>query len=171
MKRIRLFAITALLVFTLACGGLLDNIQSGWRAVKPFSQTLVAQGVITQAKADVVIRDVDDTLAAGDAAEQCISGIPSDISKSERRVRKAQCYYNFAITFRIILQRHNIGGSPQLDRIAAIGQGFILALEEYYRRVTGDSTPTFAAMSVDAEKKLKSDLDAKLAELKAATKH
>lgn len=156
------------LISTIACGGLLDSIRSGWAGTKPFIQSLVAAGTISQAKADAAIRDVDDTLAKADIAEQCVDAIPSDLNKTARKIAKGKCYFEFAQNFRMILGRHNIGGSPMLDRIALIGEGFIVALEQYFRRVSGSAT--LAEAVSDPDEALEDDIDAHLKELKAATK-
>lgn len=157
------------LCIVLAGCGLLDSIRSGWAGTKPFVQTLVAQQVITQAKADAAIKDVDDTLAKADVAEQCVNDIPGGLSGNERKVKKAGCYFQLAQDFRAILARHNIGGSVQLDRIAAIGQGFILALEQYFHRVNG--TGPESAQSGDPDKQLEDAVKTRKAELKAITGH
>lgn len=165
MKGISVIVLCAILA---ACG-LLDSIRSGWAGTKPFISTLVTQQVISQAKADAAIKDVDDTLTKADVAEQCVSDIPSGISGNERKVKKGACYFQFAQDFRAILARHNIGGSVQLDRIAAIGQGFILALEQYFHRVSG--TGPESAQSGDPDKELETAIKTRKAELKALTGH
>lgn len=169
-RTVRAAGVLTLCFLIVGCG-LLDSIRSGWAGTKPFVQTLVTQGVITQAKADTAIRDVDDTLAQADVAEQCVDNITS--SGNEKKVAKAKCYYAFAQSFRAILARHNIGGSAQLDRIAAIGEGFILALEQYFHRVTRPGEATVAQGEADtvtdADKALEAAVKKQRAELKAIT--
>lgn len=151
-----------------ACSGLLDGIRSGWAGVKPFVQVLVTQQVITQEKANAAIRDIDDVLIKAGDAEQCIKNITSE--GNAKKVAKAQCYYTFAQDFRAILARHNIGGNPRLDQIAAIGQGFIMALEEYFHRVTGGPRARGMATPVaDPDKALEDAIKARREELKAIT--
>lgn len=160
--------IIVLCVLVTGCG-LLDNIRSGWAGTKPFISTLVTQQVITQEKATAAIRDVDDVLVQADVAERCVKSITS--SGNEKKIAKAHCYFAFAQSFRMVLARHNIGGSARLDQIAAIGEGFIMALEEYFRRVT--NPPQVRAGSSgsppDPDNRLKKEVDEKLKELKAIT--
>lgn len=153
----------ALCVVIAGCG-LLDNIRSGWAGTKPFIQTLVTQQVITQEKANAAIRDVDDTLVQADVAERCVKSITSD--GNAKKVAKAHCYFSFAQSFRVILARRNIGGNARLDQIAAIGEGFILALEEYFRRVTASGRVADAG---NPDKALEDAVKARRAELKAIT--
>lgn len=167
-RKTTLTTLLLLCSITLACGGLLDSIRSGWAGTKPFIQSLVSTGVISQVKADAAIRDVDDTLAKADIAEQCVNAIPSDLNKTARKIAKGKCYFEFAQNFRMILGRRNIGGSPMLDKIALIGEGFIAALEQYFRRVSGSAT--MAEVVSDPDEALEDDIEAHLKELKAATK-
>lgn len=155
------------LCFMLTCGGLLASIRSGWASTKPFIQNLASQGVISQAKADLAIRDVDDILVAGTVAEQCVNSITS--SGNEKKIAKARCYFTFAQSFRVILQRHNIGGSAQLDKIALIGESFIVALEEYFRRATAKPGEVSAQDVSDPDKTLESEIKRQREELKAIT--
>lgn len=167
-KRPVLVLTLCLSVFLAACGGLLSSVQSGWAATKPFIQNLAAQGVISQAKADAAILDVDGTLAAGRTAERCVADIPADVTGNAKKVAKGHCYFAFAQSFRAILARHNIGGSPALDKFALIGEGFILALEEYFRSVTSAHAEGTGTVG-DPDKRMESAMKEKLKELKAIT--
>lgn len=146
-------------------GGLLSGIRSGWAGTKPFVQNLAAQNVISQSKATVIINDVDDILRFGDDAKRCVDAIT--ISGNEKKIAKGRCYLAFAQSFRTVLARHNIGGNEQLDRIALIGEGFVTALEEYFRSVSGASRSM--GDGGDPDKVLEQKLEQRRKELKAIT--
>ncbi len=163
MKKRRLHAVGtfALAIVMLACqSGLIPGFKAGFSATKPFIATLVTQGVITQAKADAAIRDVDDSLTFASDAQGCVG------AAGDSRPAKAQCYLTLATNLRTVLQRHNIGGSPQLDRIAQIAQAAILAFEAYNARVSSDS---MSRAQVDPDALLEAELKAVRADLKALT--
>lgn len=165
-KTIRALAVLALCL-TVACGGLLSSIRAGWAGTKPFVQTLVAQNVITQDKANLVIKDVDDVLEYGSTAKRCVDDIDGGLNDREKKFAKGRCYFTFAQNFRTVLARHNIGGNEQLDRIALIGEGFITALEEYFRSVSGASRSI--GDGGDPDKVLERKLEQRRKELKAIT--
>lgn len=166
-QRITRTIFTIALCVLLAGCGLLGSIRSGWSGTRPFIQTLVTQQVITQEKATAAIRDVDDVLAQADVAERCVDSITS--SGNEKKVAKAHCYFTFAQSFRTVLARHNIGGSPRLDQIAAIGEGFIIALEEYFHRVTSPAQMTQGGGTSDPDKLLEAAVKSRRTELRAIT--
>jgi hypothetical protein len=161
MKPSLAFILTVCILSQVACGSnLIASFKAGFAATKPFIQTLVSQGVISQAKADAAIADVDSSLDFASVAQTCLSAAASD------RGAKAQCYLTLANNLRTILARHNIGGSPQLDRIATIAESAILAFQAYFNRVNSRAVGRNA---VDADKQLEADLKAVRADLKALT--
>lgn len=150
------------ILFQVACGpNLIAGFKAGFAATKPFVQTLVSQGVISQAKADAAIADVDSSLDFASTAQACLSG-------ASDKPAKAQCYLTLANNLRTVLERHNIGGSPQLDRIATIAEAAILAFQNYFNRVV-PRPGVRASSKVDPDAQLKADLEAVRADLKALT--
>jgi hypothetical protein len=154
------FILTVCMLSQAACGGgLIDSFKAGFGATKPFIQTLVSQGVIDQAKADAAIADIDDSLNFASVAQACVEAAGSS------KPVKAQCYLTLANNLRTVLQRHNIGGSPQLDRIAVIAAAAIVAFEAYNSRVTS----TAKGMRADPDKQLEADMKAVKRDLDALT--
>lgn len=150
------------IVMEIACsGGLISGFKAGFAATKPFVQTLVTQQVISQAKADAVTRDVDDSIAFATTAQQCVN---SAADKSA----KATCILNLANSLRTVLQRHNIGGSPRLDQIAVIVRAAISAFQAYFDRVSNPSMGIMAG-GADPDKQLEVEMKAINARFKAAT--
>lgn len=161
MKKTYAFILAVCILSQVACGGsLISSFKAGFAATKPFVQTLVSQGVISQVKADAAIRDIDDGINFASVAQVCISAAGSS------RASKAKCYLTLATNLRTILQRHNIGGSVQLDRVAAIVEAAILAFEAYTSRVVNESV---SSDGVDADKQLETDMKKVRADLKALT--
>lgn len=163
-RRVGLAAIVIAALFFSACDpNLIGSFRAGFGATKPFIQTLVSQGVISQAKADSAIKDVDDGLDFAAAAQTCES------AAGNSKPAKAQCYLTLANNLRSILERHNIGGSPQLDRIAAIAQAAVAAFEAYHRSVNATSRSVAETAGIDPDKQLQEDLKAVKKDLKALT--
>jgi len=161
MKSSMAFILAVCMLSQVACGGsLISSFKAGFAATKPFIQTLVSQGVISQSKADAAIADVDSSLDFASVAQTCLSAAGSD------KGAKAQCYLTLANNLRTILARHNIGGSPQLDRIATIAEAAILAFQAYFNRVNSRSV---SRNQVDPDKQLEADMKAVKRDLDALT--
>jgi hypothetical protein len=167
-----ILACTLSLILLTGCagGGLLKGFRAGVASSKPFVQSLVTEGVISQERADKVTRDLEDGIDSAIECEGCLKAIT--VEGSAKQVAKAKCYFALAQSLRVILARNNIGGVPQLDRIANIIQAGIAAFEEYYRQV---ETPAFAmrgdpALSGDLDKELERAINEMKRELKEATK-
>lgn len=172
MRRLSKLAITAVLVLAItACGAsdLIKGFRVGFSASKPAIQSLVP-ATISQAKADTVVRDVDAGITAAERGEQCIKAIVE--TGPQKRVEQARCYVELANDLRVILARHNIGGSPILNQIASLVQAAISAFEEFNRSVTPSgrsaSLPN-EAVAKAAEQKLKDKLKVIERDLKALT--
>lgn len=164
MKPTYAFILAVCILSQVACGGsLVSSFKAGFAATKPFIQTLVTQGVITQAKADAAILDVDDSLNFASTAQVCLSAAGS------HKGAKAQCYLTLANNLRTVLQRHNIGGSPQLDRVAVIVEAAIAAFQAYNNRVISPANQARSSSRIDADAQLEADLKAVRADLKALT--
>lgn len=162
--------IVILCVLIAACGGPLETARSVWAGTKPVIASLVVTGQISQQKADTVTRDVDDTLVAGDRAEQCVKVIT--VTGDAKKVQKGKCIFQFAVDFKAILARHNFLHDPTLVKIELIGRALIAALENYYNRVTGKISATLnrSGEAIDPDKQLEIDVKAaekQLKELKA----
>lgn len=164
----------------MSCGG--SNLIAGFRvafaASKPFVQSLVSSGALTQARADAATKDIDDGIAAAARAETCDKAIT--VTGSAKRVAEGKCYFALAQDLRGILARHNIGNNPRLDQIAAIASGAIEAFEQFFTTVTtgpavtgpdGGITHTGAdgISGENAEKQLKNTVEDLNRQLKALT--
>lgn len=162
----RLIAICTLAILLTGCGSLIQNFRAGFAATKPIVQSLVP-GTISQAKADVVIRDVDAGITAAEHGEQCIKSIVE--TGPQKRIQQARCYLALASELRVILGRHNIGGSSRLDQIASLVEAAIAAFEEFNRAIT----PSGRAASLPSEEKGKAaekTLEAKLKDVERQLK-
>ena len=170
-KALLAFTLTASILLT-ACGG---NLLTGFRVAvassKPFVDSLVRSGAISQAKATVVIADINDGIAAASQGEQCLKAVPG--SGSAKKVGQAKCYFQVAQSLRVILDRHNIGGNDKLAQIADIVAGAIAAFEEFFRGTTGTQDSVTATVAggppVDYEKVLASKMKALELQMKAVT--
>ena len=180
MKRTAITLVLAsVLIFQLACDSLLTSFKVGFAASKPFVQSLATSGALTQGKADIVVRDISDGVAAADRGDGCIKAIT--VSGPAKRVAKAKCYLAVATDLRGILARHNISGDARLDQIATIAAGAIEAFEAYYTAVNtgpavtgpdGGITHTGAdgIDGSDADKQLESTLKSLNQQLKDLSK-
>lgn len=150
-----------------SCGGsgLIKAFRAGFAASKPAIQSLVP-GTISQAKADVVVRDVDDGITAAERGEQCIKSIVE--TGPQKRIGQARCYLALASDLRAILARHNIGGSSRLDQIASLIEAAIAAFEEFNRAVTFGSMAS--PPSEDAGKAAEKVLEEKLKDVERRLK-
>ncbi len=83
----------------------------------------------------VIIKDLDDGIASVERGEQCFNAVVGD--KAQKRIGQAKCGFQIAQDLRAILARHNVGGSETANKIAGYINTTILALEEFYRTVTG----------------------------------
>ncbi len=173
--KISLVAVT-LPVMVACSAALLSSARIGLNVSRPFVQQLVIERVIPQEKADIVISDVSDGLDKADACDRCLKAIKE--TGKAKKVAKGQCYFQLAQDWRAILQRNNIGGVPQLDRVANIIQAGISALEEYFRAVnSADAPPGMKSVSdvkraeeTDPDKDLEKALKRMRDDLKDATK-
>lgn len=125
----------SILVMT-ACGTeLVTSFKVAFAASKPFIQSLVTSGSLSQEKADAATTDIQTGVDAAARAEICIKSIvPSTVGA--RRTARAKCYYDLAQDLRVILDRHTLEGDSRLDQIAAIASGAIEAFEAYYTTIT-----------------------------------
>lgn len=131
---LRIGLIVMLLAFLTACGDVATGFRVGLKASKPFVTSLVTANKITQAQADLVNADIDDSVKVIGNTQTCL-GPATD------RLAKAKCYFAGAQELRSILSRHNFEVNESLNSIAVIAQGAIDAFEEYARSVNSE-TPT-----------------------------
>lgn len=157
----RKFLIAPLLAATLliaGCDTLLTGFRAGFAASKPAIQTLVPK-VLTQAQADVVVKDVGEGIDDIAKGESCIKAITA--SGKVKQIAKARCYVQVAGDLRAILSRHHIGGNQLLDQIASLVNAAIAAFEEYNRVITGVGSMAASSAGADAGAKV-ADVDENL---------
>ena len=139
-KRFLIAPVLALVLTVAACtNGLLRSFRAGMAATPPFVAVLVAEGVISQSVANAVTADVNEGIDAAVACDRCLKAIPASAAGTAKQAAKAKCYVGLAGNLRSILNRHNIGGVEQLERIARIIESGIGAFEEYARDVGQES--------------------------------
>ena len=162
--------VAALLMTACAGDSLIPPFRAAFAASKPFVQSLVTSGTITQEKADAATADIQSGVDIFDHGATCVNGITA--TGRAKTVAKAQCYYNSAQEVRTVLDRHNIQGAPFLDRVSEVAQGAILAFETYYASVTSKQPSTAAAgdstapvKAVNRDKEAENELNDKLKEL------
>jgi hypothetical protein len=183
MRILKRLLIVPLLSLALLSAGCDPNLATGFKiglsAAKPFVQSLVTSGVLTQGVADLATTDVTDGVNSAVRAETCLKAVT--VTGPGKRVGNAKCYFALAQDLRVILARHNLGGAPLLDQIATIVTGAIEAFEAYYTSVNtgpevsgpdGGITRTGAdgIQGSDADKQLRSTLEDLNKQLKAITK-
>lgn len=183
-RALRVEVLALSLILTACSGGALRGFRVGLNVTLPFVAQLVTEGVISQTVASAVTTDVSDGIDAAVICDKCLKAIPSEITGKSRQLAKSKCYVSLAINLRAILDRHNIGGAEQLDRIARIINAGILAFEEYARDIDAPeatikagvkrgSARTAEAASEpvgDPDKKLKEAIRKFKDELREATK-
>lgn len=148
MKSLRALALAVIICLVVSCGGIIKGFRVGFSASKPAIQSLVPD-TISQAKADIVIRDVDAGITAAEKGERCMKAIVE--TGAQKRIEQARCYLALATDLRAILALHNIGGNPLLDQIASLVEAAIAAFEEFNRSIS--SSGRDAALPSEAEGK------------------
>jgi hypothetical protein len=142
----RLGALVLSVVLLSACNDtLLTSFKIGIAASRPFVSSLISSGVIGQSQADSIFADLDSGVSALDRGDTCIKAIPKDTAKGPKRIAKGKCYFQAAQDLRVILEHHNIGGNPTLDKIATIVSGAIEAFEAYFNSVSSSVSVTSRA--------------------------
>jgi len=166
-------ALLVLLLFVTACDGVIAGFKSGLAASKPFVQSLVDTGEITQKQADTAVGDISDGVNTFARADKCLDQA-KPLAKGEKRVAKAKCYFAASEDLRGILARRNFEVSQKLTRYSTIVAGAIEALEAYYKPVLSDGiTVQSSAASVsveDADKELERKLKERMKEMDALIK-
>lgn len=161
--KLRTAKLCLIVLLMTGCGSALLVSRAILAGSRPFLQSLVTAKKITQEQADTTWHDVSEGVDDFAAADAQLKLIPKTDAKNLRQIKKAQVYKDLAFKLRTILERHNIGGSPELDQIGTIVQGAIDALEEYYRAVTGAGDTAQGMSSAAADQVSKgADADAKL---------
>lgn len=172
--QIKVASVALSLVLLTACsGGLLRGFRVGMNVTLPFVAQLVTEGVISQTIANAVTGDIKDGIDGAVSCDKCLKAIASNVVGKSRQVAKAKCYVALAGDLRAILNRHNIGGVEQLDRIARIISAGISAFEEYARDINAAESSKGRAESMSTEnpeKKLKDAIKAFKEQLREATK-
>lgn len=160
-SRAKVLALTLSLVLLAGCSnGVLRTFRVGASATLPFVAALAAENVITQAVAGAVTADINDGIDAAVNCDRCLKAIPSSVQGTAKQAAKAKCYVGLASSLRSILNRHNIGGVEQLERIARIIEAGIGAFEEYARDVGQEHLVASAPKAkVGAESQMKTDAD------------
>lgn len=166
-----LTALTLSAILLTSCGSL--TLLGGFRVAvassKPFVDSLVRSGAISQAKATVVIADINDGIAAASQGEQCLSAVTG--TGNAKKAAQAKCYFQVAQSLRAILDRHNIGGNDKLTQIADIVSGAIAAFEEFFRNTTETQEAAITGPPIDHEKVLAAKMKALEEQMKAVTAH
>ena len=165
-------SLTALILCAILVSGCGSNLITTFRVAvassRPFINSLVNSGVITQEKANSVLADINAGIDVASRGETCVKGITG--SGNDSKVAKAKCYFALAQDLRGILARHNIGGNAKLDQIASIVEGAIAAFEEYFRSVTGtQNSITAGGRAEDPDKTLEAKMKSMQAQMKAVT--
>lgn len=159
MKRFFSFTPLVLVLFMLACGSsdVFRGIRIGLAAAKTDLPPAVA-------------KDVDDGIKAVEDGEACLAAATGD--RAQKRIAQAKCGFQIAQDFRVILLRHNIGGSPTADKIAKYINTTILVLEEFYREVIPpeNARGISAGVSDDKWKAAEQKLQTKLKEVERQLK-
>lgn len=162
MKNSRNLVIALTLILSLltqCCGGFSETKEFRLTAIgfKVVVQGLVPN-VLTQAKADIIKRDFDDSANATIRADTCLAGATGD----QKEIKRAQCFLTLANDLRVILAHHHIAGHPTLDMIAEIIQAAIDAFREFHDAVV-PAPGAFKGGDVGTAEK---ELENKLIELK-----
>lgn len=165
MKQRKLILAPVILALLLSGCGLLDDFKAGWGVGKPLIQAAADQKLITQERADAAKRDVDEGLDKASIADKC-DDISSDVTDNARKVAKGRCYFTLAKDLRVILARHNLGGTATLDRFVGLADALIAALEGYYHQVT-NAAQGIVASGVDPDKELQRKIEELKVKLKA----
>lgn len=140
----------SLIALVLSCAlfaaGCSPNLATGFKiglaASKPFVQSLVTSGVLTQGAADTATHDLGDGIDSATRGQNCLKLAKTSATGPARRVANGRCYFTLAQELRVILARHGFAGAPQLDQIATIVQGAIEAFEAYNQAVVSSPPAT-----------------------------
>lgn len=172
MRKLCLVLVLVSSIFLSGCGSgnLIAGFKIGFAASRPFVQSLVQSGTITQAKADAVIGEINAGVGVAERGEACLREIT--VTGSAKKVAQGKCYFAVAQDLRVILARHNIGGNPRLDQISLIVAGAIEAFEAYFASVNPDADGgTSRALSSTAVQDPDKQLETRLKELQKQLKN
>lgn len=134
-------ATVALCVVLAACDGIVVGFKAGLAASKPFVQSLVDSGTVTQTVATAVTKDLDDGVNVLGVGQDCLKSAKL-YTGGAKRIEKAKCYYQAAQGLRVILARRNFEANEKLTRYSTIVSGAIEAFEAYYTAVNSRTEST-----------------------------